>query len=150
MWSSGSVRGMTNIVKPSESYRLILQWTTPVSTKMKYNLHCGAGNSCCHHLWWYLQDIFNLLWFKLKELRYYCSIFVSFVWPTYPTNERSNMEQWPFLLIEEQIYYAPYEDSFHQSQNSIYLEMFCYFPWKGKSRWNWWKTQILSLAEDDE
>ena len=42
MWSSSSVRGMANIVKPSQSDRLILQWTTLVSTKMRYSLHCGA------------------------------------------------------------------------------------------------------------
>ena len=42
VWSSSSVRPMAHIVKSSKSYRLILQWTNLVSTKMKYSLHCGA------------------------------------------------------------------------------------------------------------
>ena len=42
VWSRSSVRGMTNIVKSSKCYRLTLQWTTLVSTKIKYSLHCGA------------------------------------------------------------------------------------------------------------
>ena len=33
---------MTKIVKTRESYRLILQWTMLVSTKMKYSLHYGV------------------------------------------------------------------------------------------------------------
>ena len=51
MWSSSSVRGMRNIVKPSKSYKFILQWTTLMSTKMKYiQSALWICNSCCQHL----------------------------------------------------------------------------------------------------
>lgn len=106
--SSSIVRGMANIVKPSKSYRLTLQWMTLVITKSKCSLYCGsisAAATICDGT--YKTFLICSDSKQNKKKRYYCSLFVPIVWSARPTNKKlelwSNMERWSSLQIQEQI-----------------------------------------------